>query len=299
MKEIAIIGPTASGKSDLAVKIAKNSNSYILSLDSLSIYKEIDIASAKPSIGERGGILHFGIDEIYPNESFNVALFFSIYKKAKEKALKDKKNLIIVGGSSFYLKAMLEGLSKEIKVSKESLQKTKDILKEIDKAYRFIEKKDPLFASKITKRDKFRIEKWFNIYFEMKMTASEFFKKNPPKRIIDKIDIFNIEVDREVLRKRVEKRTSEMIKRGIVDEVFYLESKYTRAIHPMKAIGIRESLEYLDGFLTLKELEKKIVSNTMKLAKRQRTFNKTQFKSLKSALLEKLEEEILLFFNQT
>ena len=295
MKEIAILGPTASGKSDLAVRIAKSSNSYILSLDSLSIYKEIDIASAKPSIKERGGILHFGIDEIYPNEAFNVALFFSIYKKAKEKALKDKKNLIIVGGSSFYLKAMLEGLSKEVEISKESVEKTKEILKDIDKAYSFIEKKDFLFASKITKRDRFRMEKWFNIYFETKMTASEFFKKNPPKKIIDKIDIFNIEVDREILRKRVKKRTSKMIQKGIVDEVFYLESKYTRAVHPMKAIGIKESLEYLDGFLTLRELERKIVSNTMKLAKRQRTFNKTQFKSLKSAPLEKLEEEILLF----
>ncbi len=295
MKEIAILGPTASGKSDLAVRIAKSSNSYILSLDSLSIYKEIDIASAKPSIKERGGILHFGIDEIYPNEAFNVALFFSIYKKAKEKALKDKKNLIIVGGSSFYLKAMLEGLSKEVEISKESVEKTKEILKDIDKAYSFIEKKDFLFASKITKRDRFRMEKWFNIYFETKMTASKFFKKNPPKKIINKIDIFNIEVNREVLRKRVEKRTSKMIQKGIVDEVFYLESKYTRAVHPMKAIGIKESLEYLDGFLTLGELERKIVSNTMKLAKRQRTFNKTQFKSLKSAPLEKLEEEILPF----
>ncbi len=294
MQEVAILGPTASGKSALAIEIAKEKNAYILSLDSLSIYKEIDIASAKPSKKEREGILHFGIDEIYPNEPFNVAIFFSIYKRAKQEAIKNGKNLIIVGGTGFYLKAMIEGLSKEIDCSNESLQKTKESLKDIEKAFEFIKEKDPLFASKITKRDRFRMEKWFKIFYEKGVILSEFFKRNPPKKIIDKIEIFNIEIDKETLKKRVQKRTSQMIKKGIVDEVFYLESKYTRAINPMKAIGIKESLEYLDGFINLRELEDKIVQNTMKLAKRQKTFNKTQFTHIKTAPLKELEKELLL-----
>ncbi len=294
MQEVAIIGPTASGKSALAIEIAKKCNAYILSLDSLSIYKEIDIASAKPTLKERKEVRHFGIDEIYPNEKFNVAIFFSIYKRAKEEALKNKKNLIIVGGSSFYLKAMTNGLSKEISYSNESLQKTKEILKDIEKAYLFIKKKDIKFASKITKRDRFRMEKWFNLFFEKEITLTKFFEQNPPKKIIENIPIFNIEVDRDVLRQRVKERTKNMIKKGIVDEAFYLEKKYTRAINPMKSIGIKESLEYLDGFLTLKELEDKIISNTMRLAKRQRTFNKTQFHSIKSAPIDILKKEIIL-----
>ncbi len=111
MKELAIIGSTASGKTGLSLDIASKTNSIILSLDSLSVYKEIDIASAKPTKEERGDIIHFGIDEVYPNEQYDVVEFFESYKKAKNYAKEKEKNLIIVGGTGFYLKALVEGLS--------------------------------------------------------------------------------------------------------------------------------------------------------------------------------------------
>ena len=152
MNEIAIIGATASGKSDLAINLAKKSNSYILSLDSLSIYKEIDIVSAKPTKEEREGILHFGIDEIYPNENFSVSTFFEIYKKAKNKALKDSKNLIIVGGTSFYLKAMIEGLS-EIKIEDSTKEIVTDIMKDLKSAYQKLKEIDSNYAEKIYEND--------------------------------------------------------------------------------------------------------------------------------------------------
>jgi len=101
----ALIGPTASGKSDLALKLAKKLNYEILSLDSLSIYKEIDIASAKPSKQDLAQVKHYGVNEIYPNEKFDVMKFIEIYKKIPH------KNIIIVGGTSFYLKAMIDGIS--------------------------------------------------------------------------------------------------------------------------------------------------------------------------------------------
>ena len=84
MREIAILGPTASGKTALSLELANILNANILSLDSLSIYKEIDIASAKPTKKERGNVIHFGIDEIAIDEPFNVTLFFELYKKAKK-----------------------------------------------------------------------------------------------------------------------------------------------------------------------------------------------------------------------
>jgi tRNA dimethylallyltransferase len=98
MKQIAIIAPTASGKTALSIQLAHQTNSIILSLDSLSIYKEIDVSSAKPTFIEREGIKHFGIDEIYPNEKFDVMQFIEIYQKAKDFALHNNKNIIIVGG---------------------------------------------------------------------------------------------------------------------------------------------------------------------------------------------------------
>ncbi|HFB53666.1 MAG TPA: tRNA (adenosine(37)-N6)-dimethylallyltransferase MiaA, partial [Sulfurimonas autotrophica] len=109
MKQLAIIGPTASGKSDLAIKIAKQMNAYILSIDSLSIYKEIDIVSAKPSREELEEVEHFGINEIYPNEHFSVEIFIKLYEDVVQRCKKEEKNLIIVGGTSFYLKSLLDG----------------------------------------------------------------------------------------------------------------------------------------------------------------------------------------------
>ncbi len=292
-KLIALLGPTASGKSDLAIKLAQKTNSYILSLDSLSIYKEIDIASAKPSLQERCGILHFGIDEIFPNQPFSAVLFFDLYKKAKAQAKKQNKNLIIVGGSGFYLKAMIDGLSNEPKYKKETLQKTKEAIANIDKAYEFIKKEDPAFAKKITAKDRYRCEKWFKIFFETGLNASSYFKMHKKKPIIDKIDIFEIAIKREVLRQRIKKRTQDMIKSGLIDEVTYLEKKYSRSPNAFKAIGIKEVLDFLDGKLNKKEMEEKIATNTAKLAKRQQTFNKTQFTNIIRKPADELYEDML------
>jgi len=99
IKQLAIIGSTASGKTSLAVKVAKQLDAYILSLDSLSIYKEIDIVSAKPTKEEQDGIQHFGIDTIYPNEAFDVTTFIKLYNKVYSKCIKESKNLVIVGGT--------------------------------------------------------------------------------------------------------------------------------------------------------------------------------------------------------
>ena len=97
MKELSIIGPTASGKSDLALRLALENNAYILSLDSLSLYKEIDIASAKPSKEELSLVKHFGVDLIYPNEEFSVGTFAKVYTDLKQQCINEGKNLIIVG----------------------------------------------------------------------------------------------------------------------------------------------------------------------------------------------------------
>ena len=100
MKQIAIIAPTASGKTALSISLAHQTNSIILSLDSLAIYKQIDIASAKPTLKERDGIIHFGIDEIYPNKSFDVMKFIEIYKRAKEYASTNNKNVTALSFAS-------------------------------------------------------------------------------------------------------------------------------------------------------------------------------------------------------
>jgi len=289
MKEIAIIGSTASGKTALSIEIAQKTNSIILSLDSLCVYKSIDIACAKPSKKQRAGIVHFGIDEVYPDEKFDVIQFFQIYKKAKSYALENNKNLIIVGGTGFYLKSLIEGLSTQ---SNQSIKL--DI--PINEAYEILNKLDKSYMQDISVNDRYRIEKIYCIYKQSGMKPSKYFKLNPRKPIIKDLKIFEILCHREEFRKKIALRTKQMIKDGIIDEVIFLERKYTRDLNCMSSIGIIETLEYLDGKLNKEQLEEKISQNTVKLAKRQNTFNKSQFKNKTSNIIKNLNSDILKFF---
>ncbi len=293
MKEIAILGPTASGKSALAVEIAREIDAVILSLDSLSIYKEADIVSAKPTIEERGGILHFGIDRLRIDEYFSAATFFDIYKEAKEYAQKSGKHLLITGGTGFYLKALIEGLSARITPTAETMRRVKRKLLDLKRAYEYILEKDPAYASKIASHDRYRIQKWYEIHLESGMVATDYFQIHKKSPVIERIDIYAIEIERETLRERIALRTKRMIETGLVEEVFALERKYGRAPKPMGAIGIKETLSYLDGRFSLLDLEEQIMIHTAQLAKRQRTFNASQFPSLILENKEKIKKIIL------
>ena len=290
MKELAIIGTTASGKTALSLEIANKTNSIILSLDSLCVYKEIDIASAKPTKIERGDIVHFGIDEVFPNEKFDVIEFLNLYKNAKEYAEKNMKNLIIVGGTGFYLKALVDGISDGLKENTNldmSLNDTYNLLYSLDKEY----------MQKIEPKDKYRVEKAYSIYKQSGLTPSEYFLKNPKIALSPNLPIFEILWEKDELINRISLRTKQMIKSGLIDETIYLEKKYTRAPNCMSSIGIVETLEYLDGKISKQELEDKIIQNSLKLAKRQNTFNKGQFTNRVSNIIPSLNSEIIKYFS--
>ena len=290
MKEIAIIGTTASGKTGLSLELAEKTNSIILSLDSLCVYKEIDIVSAKPTKTERGDIVHFGIDEVYPNENFDVVEFMNLYKKAKTFAQNNSKNLIIVGGTGFYLKALVDGLSGGLQTKIKldiPLNDAYDLLYSLDKEY----------MKKIERNDKYRIEKAYSIYKESGLVPTEFFSKNQKSPLSKDLKIFEIIWQKEDLVKRIALRTKQMVKEGLIDEIIYLEKKYTRSPNCMTSIGIVETLEYLDGKLNKEGLENKIILNTTKLAKRQNTFNKGQFDNVSSNIINSLNSEIVKYFS--
>ena len=290
MREIALIGTTASGKTALSLELASKTNSIILSLDSLCVYKEIDIVSAKPTLEERGDIIHFGIDEVYPNIEFDVIKFIELYKKAKDFAIQNDKNLIIVGGTGFYLKALIDGLSLGI----DSNIKVDFIPND---AYDLLYSLDKEYMQKIEKNDKYRIEKAYTIYKQSGLTPSEYFEKNQKTPIAKDLKIFEIVWEKEELKNRIALRTNMMIKSGLIDEIIYLEKKYTRAPNCMSSIGVVETFEYLDGKLTKVQLEEKIALNTAKLAKRQNTFNKSQFTDKTTNIIKDLNLDILKYFS--
>ena len=292
-KQLAIIGPTASGKSDLAIKIAQQIDAYILSIDSLSIYKEIDIVSAKPSLTDLNAIKHFGINVLNPDEYFSVDIFISLYKEVLTTCKKDSKNLVIVGGTSFYLKSLVEGLSSLPAIDEDVKRRVQVRLKELHKSYELLLNLDKKYMQKIDKNDSYRIEKALLIYEASGLSPSEWFEQNPPKPIIENLPIFNIDVERDVLRQRISKRSQKMLDMGLIDEVCRLEMKYSRLPHSMKSIGIVEVLDFLDGKVNKEQMLELISIHTAQLAKRQQTFNKTQFVGIVNARLEELEELIL------
>ena len=293
MREIAIIGATASGKSNLAFDMAKREDSYILSIDSLSVYKEIDIVSAKPSKEMLSQIHHFGINEISPNQSFNVVTFIEFYYRAKKIAEEEQKNLIIVGGTSFYLKSLLTGISSLPQISSETTNRRNQLLQDIKSGWEFLYKYDSEYALKIGKNDRYRLEKAIDILLETGETPTVWFQTNRPKPIIsNEIDIINISVDRDSLRKKIKNRTEKMFKSGVIDEVAHLINKYGKQIQPIKAIGIKEIVQYLNGEIeNIDEVKELITIHTSQLAKRQTTFNRTQFKEF-NIIEKKIDEKI-------
>lgn len=297
-RQLALIGPTASGKTALSIRLAHEMNATILSLDSLSIYKEIDIVSAKPSVEERQGITHFGIDLLAPNETFDVTTFIKLYHQVHTNCLHNDKNLVIVGGTSFYLKMLIEGISELPSISIEVKQKAEDYLRDLAKTHAWLYALDASYMQNIEPNDTYRIEKALHIYLETGLVPSDYFKAFPPKPTITMpLPIYQLDIDKAQLKERIALRTSLMLDAGLIDEVCMLEQKYTRMPNCMGAIGIKETLAYLDGKYDKHMLHQNITTNTTRLAKRQSTFNQSQFANVIKGDKETLEHIVLETFS--
>jgi tRNA dimethylallyltransferase len=280
-KEIAIIGATASGKSRYAIEIAKKENANILSMDSLAIYRDIDIVSAKPSKEELKRVKHFGVDVVFPDQKFSATSFVKVYKSAKEESIREGKNLVLAGGTSFYLKSLLDGLSPLPEISESVKLETEKRLEDIERSYKILKQLDPKWAEKVPPNDIYRVEKALHIYLQTGKTPTQFFRENPKIAILNsEIEILNIFVEPEILRKRIAKRTENMWKIGLLDEVRNLWNRYREKLVPKNSIGIEETLQYLKGEISSQfDLLQLISTHTAQLAKRQRTFNRTQFRN--------------------
>ncbi|RVZ62383.1 tRNA (adenosine(37)-N6)-dimethylallyltransferase MiaA [Helicobacter pylori] len=288
---MALLGPSGSGKSALSIELAQELDAEIFSLDSLSIYKDINIASAKPSLKERKNIKHYALDHLNIDEKNNAQLFKTLLEDAMK--ISQKKILLIVGGSSFYLKSILEGLSDTPKISGEEVVKIERKIATLSNPYMFLKSIDPNMAFKIHPNDTYRIHKALEIFYLTGTPPSEYFKANPKKPFEHAISLFALSVEKNTLHNNIKQRTKNMLHSGLVEEIKALYAKYPKDSQPFKAIGVKESILFLEKRLTLKELEETIISNTMKLAKRQNTFNKTQFNNLCTGSVKEVRHAIL------
>lgn len=283
MQIFALIGASGSGKSALGLELAARYDGEIFSLDSLSIYRHIDIASAKPSKDELAQITHYGINELEPDEPCNVMTFWQSLESAMSQArTKRKKTLFIVGGSSFYLKSMIDGLSPMPQLPQEILSEVRHRVRAIENPYAYLCRIDTAYAHTLKHTDTYRIHKALEVYFATDTTPSAYFATHPRRRLeaLENVPILVLDVPRATLREQIARRTHAMIDRGLLDEVRFLRDSYAPSSQSFKAIGIKESLAFLatgsDDIATLCEL---ISTHTAQLAKRQSTFNRTQFRN--------------------
>ena len=274
-KAIVICGPTASGKTSLSIELAKKINGEIVSCDSMQIYKDMTIGTAKPTIDEMQGIKHYLIDFISPEERYSVADYKRDATKAMKEIISKGKVPIVVGGTGLYLEALIYNIEyNEIETDlkyREELEKIEEA-EGLEKLYNLANKIDKKAMEKISHNDKKRIFRVLEIYHSTGKTKTELeieSRKNKPE--FDYL-LFGITMDREKLYDRINRRVDIMMDQGLIREVENLLKKYNEFPTAMQGLGYKEVVEYLKGITTKEEMIEKIKQETRRYAKRQLTW---------------------------
>ena len=274
-KVIVICGPTASGKTKLSIELAKKINGEIVSCDSMQIYKDMNIGTAKPTEEEMQGIKHYLIDCVSPQTRYSVA----DYKKDAIFAIKEifskGKVPIIVGGTGLYLESLIYNIEyNEIEVDLKYREELEKIEKEegLESLYKKAELIDPEAIKKISHNDKKRIFRILEIYKSTGKNKTQLEIECRKKKREYVYLLFGITMDREKLYERINLRVDLMIKDGLVEEVKNLCKKYKELPTALQGLGYKEVVEYLDGTISKEEMIEKIKQETRRYAKRQLTW---------------------------
>lgn len=296
-KLLALVAPTASGKSALAMRLARALGAEIFSIDSLSVYREIDIASAKPTPHELSEITHYGINALSPDEHCSAAVFMELFAQALKQC--SKELLLIVGGSGFYLTCLYEGLSPMPEIAKSLQDSIAKQIQTLPNPYEFLRSIDPAGADSIASSDTYRTHKLLAIYFATGSAPSAYFSTHARAPLIQKPPIYTIAMPREQLITRIEQRTQAMLEHGLIDEARILLERYGREIQPFHAIGLKECLEYFSSSIDKHTLLEQIAIHTRQLAKRQATYIRSKFPAATSASSDELYEIIMRAYGQS
>ena len=277
-KVISLLGPTASGKTDFAILLSKVFDLEIISVDSVMIYKEFNIGSAKPDSKILTKFPHRMVNILEPYEKYSVAKFYDNLIENINDIHLNNKIPILVGGSMMYFKTFFSGgLSDLEKVPNNIKNLVGDMVekKGLKYSYNFLNEIDQVSAKKIHFNDKYRITRMLEIYFSN--------NNNKPSEILQKcsenvqcfrnLNLSIIPNDRSLLHKSIEKRMNFMLNGGLLDEVSHIKKKYEKLSLPaMSTIGYKQAAQYLNGELDLESMKSKILSSTRQLAKRQITW---------------------------
>ncbi len=274
-KVIIICGPTASGKTGLSIELAKRIDGEIISCDSMQIYKDMTIGTAKPTPEEMQGIPHHLIDFVPPDKRYSVAEFKKDALKAIATVLEHGKVPIVVGGTGLYVNALTQNIEYpeiEIDTNYRSKLEARAEKEGLDALWEEANKIDEKAMQTISKNDKKRIMRVLEIYHQTGKTKTQLEEESklvpPPYEYIT----FAITMDREKLYDRINKRVDIMIDQGLIQEVKQLLKKYKEFPTAMQGLGYKEVVPYLNGNITKEEMIENLKMETRRYAKRQLTW---------------------------
>lgn len=271
---IIICGPTAVGKTRVAIELAQQFNGEIVSADSQQVWRGFDIGTAKPSESERAEVKHHLIDVADPIEHFDAAKFVELADRAIADIISRGRMPFVVGGTGMYLRMLVHGLCKVPPRDPDIRARLEREIVEcgIEKLHTRLAEIDPASAAKIKSCDTTRIIRALEIYELTGMPASKIRKHhNFTENRYEAIKI-GLNMDRVALYERIEKRVDQMIKNGLVDETCNLREKYGDEIQPFAAVGYKEIAAHLRGEISVDEAVRLIKQNTRRFAKRQLTW---------------------------
>ena len=268
------MGPTASGKTELAIEIAKNINANIHNVDSRQIYIDMDIGTAKPTAEQQKQVKHLLIDVCLPSKPINLHDFQLIAKKSIEKDFKTHDFTLAVGGSGLYLQSLTGGLNPPAVPPQQFLRYQ---LEKLDKneLHRLLRCCDPIAAEKIHPEDSIRTIRALEVFY----ATGEMFSKQK-KMMPNPWRVLEIGLNPGNLINRIQRRTEEMYKKGLIEETQSLINKYGNDLMLLKTIGYGEARSIINGKINYEEALEITIKRTCQLAKRQKTWFKNKHNSI-------------------
>jgi tRNA dimethylallyltransferase len=273
-KIIVIVGPTASGKTNLSIELAEKLNSEIINADSRQVYKFMDIGTAKPTKEELQRVKHYFIDRVKPDEHYDAGMFGKEGREIIELIIKQDKIPIVSGGSGLYIKSLVDGLFDGPERDENIRAKIEERLltEGIDSLYKELCDIDHETYQKIQPNNKHRIIRALEVYYLTGVPISKLHKMN--KIEINFLPVFfGLHWERKVLYQRINQRTIGMINSGLVEEVKkLLDMGYNKNLKSFKTVGYKEPIEFIEGKISYDEMISLIQQYTRNYAKRQLTW---------------------------
>ena len=297
---IILTGPTAAGKTELSIKLAEAVGGEIISADSMQVYKKMNIGTAKIMPEEMDGIPHYLVDELEPDEEFHVVRFLQMAKRAAEKIYEKGKIPIVVGGTGFYIQALLYDIDfSEEDADRGYRDRLKKLAEEKGNGYlhRMLAEVDPESAQTVHENNIKRVIRALEFYEKTGTKISMHNEQERTKESRYNFVYFVLTHERKILYDRINQRVDRMIEAGLIDEVRQLACEgYTKDMVSMQGIGYKEVFDYLEGKQDLAETAERIKKDTRHFAKRQLTwFRREKEVTMINRQDYRMEDEILAF----